>query len=295
MLASDTSEIEIIVVPTAEILITPENPVICAGESVDLTATSNDITEFTWSPNVNLSCTECATTNASPPQTITYTAEGEFMGCPSFASVTVEIGSPPLYNFTNETTICEGGEIDELNVVEQQPNTTYLWEVNGVFFSDEAQPSSGELAETTTFDLTIDNGECAAIMTSVTINVINEPTLTVGFDETTICEGLSANLTAMVDTPGGTFTWTDGTETFNGANVTVFPDTTTIYNLVYNSPANFNGEICFMPTNEVTVNTVGAFVLDSLVATPNMLFEGDDVTLNTFFNPNSSPSFYGKL
>lgn len=80
------------------VLVTPQNPVINAGSSVDLTATTDPTvanTTFSWSPADGLSCTDCADPTASPETTTTYTVSVITPdGCEGQTSVTVFVESP---------------------------------------------------------------------------------------------------------------------------------------------------------------------------------------------------------
>lgn len=53
------------------VVITPPNPTIVSGTSVNLTATGGS--SYTWTPATGLSCTACQNPTASPGQTTTYT------------------------------------------------------------------------------------------------------------------------------------------------------------------------------------------------------------------------------
>ena len=82
----------------------------CAGDPVQLWADSINWDNFTWSPNVTLSCTDCASPVAYPSQTTTYTvvATNSF-GCTDTASVTIYIGEiPPSYIPDEPITFCIG-------------------------------------------------------------------------------------------------------------------------------------------------------------------------------------------
>ena len=277
---SDTSEILIEVVPTPEINITPLDPVVCDGESVQLMATSDDITEFEWSPSAGLSCTECPDPDATPPATITYSVTGEFMGCPGFANILVTVSESPNLSIPNNPTICPETSI-VLNNAAAEPNTIYEWTLeDGTFYSDEAQPEVEDLTETTTFLLTVDNGECNPIMESVTVNVVPVPTLNLESQDITICQGLSTTLTASVDTPNGTFIWSPNGE--NTGSITVSPGMTTVYSVIYISPLD-----CFQTDAQtVTVTVNESFQIENITSNPIVGFEGEIVDLMVNISPD---------
>ena len=76
--------------------ITPAAPAICAGQSVNLTATGGNGT-YTWSPPTNLNTTTGATVTATPPAgSHTYTVSSTTAtGCPLTKDVTVTVNPLP--------------------------------------------------------------------------------------------------------------------------------------------------------------------------------------------------------
>jgi gliding motility-associated-like protein len=283
----DVSEIFIEVVPTPVITVMPDQAVLCAGQSIDLLATSPDITEFEWSPSVGLSCADCPNPTATPPGTITYNVTGEFMGCPANATVFLEITAGPEISL-NDQTICALTPA-VLNGSQEQPNTTYEWTLeDGTFVSNEAQPDIDNLLVTTTFVLAVDNGGCDPIMESVTIFVEQDPMLSLSDFDGLICQGLSITLTAGIETFGGTYMWSDGQ---TGSSIEVSPQETTDYQVVYTSPIG-----CFEQTSDViTVNVNPSFEIDTTFASPNLAFEGEEIGLTTVINPDSTQLVNGQF
>ncbi len=80
---------------------------ICAGESVQLTYSSNgNFTSFNWSPAAGLSCADCSTPTASPASTTVYHLEATAEdGCIKYDSVTIVVNAPTA--FTQNVTTCE--------------------------------------------------------------------------------------------------------------------------------------------------------------------------------------------
>jgi gliding motility-associated-like protein len=183
--ASDT--IEIIVVPVANITVAPSNPLVCNdGGSIQLTATADQpIDAWEWSPGTGLSCDDCPNPTAAPPGTLTYKVQGESMGCPAFATVTVTVVGDPVYDFP-EPTVCEGGTVFLNSVVD--PFSTYSWSIQGgAVFSNDPQPSVTP-TQNTTYCLTISNGACPAITDCIAIEVKVRPDVTVNPQQITLCE-----------------------------------------------------------------------------------------------------------
>jgi hypothetical protein len=80
---------------------------ICAGDSVRLEGSGGST--YHWYPNAGLSCTNCATPNASPTSTTTYYVEvGNSGGCSAVDSVIVEVRTPPTADAGESQVICRG-------------------------------------------------------------------------------------------------------------------------------------------------------------------------------------------
>ncbi len=78
------------------VTITPLNPGIAQGDSVQLTA-SGGIT-YTWTPSEGLSCTNCANPYASPLATTVYTVTATNAdGCSGSAAVTVKVNCSDIF------------------------------------------------------------------------------------------------------------------------------------------------------------------------------------------------------
>ena len=259
MPAQPKTALKIIVIPVANIEITPENPMLCPGESVQLTATADQAIEsWEWSPTDGLSCSDCPDPTATPPGTITYQVQGEFMGCPSTAQVTVEVFGAPQYAFPSIPFICLGDDIILNEIVD--PNATYEWlNPDGSLLSNDAQPSVSPTT-TTTYSLSISLGSCPPITDDVTITVQEDYTLTVGND-LLICEDEEAVLTGSATDPSVVVTWMDD----NGNTVaspipanSLAPGSTNIFTATAADPAG-----CFSYMDEMTVEVYPDFYNNS--------------------------------
>jgi gliding motility-associated-like protein len=90
---SPPSTINVVVTGGLNLTITPPNPEINQGGSVNLNVTG--ATNYTWSPAQGLSCTTCANPVASPLTTTTYTVTGtNAQGCSGTANVLVFVDVP---------------------------------------------------------------------------------------------------------------------------------------------------------------------------------------------------------
>ncbi len=272
---STLDSIEIIVVPVANIEITPQNPSVCPGESVQLNVTADQpMDEWEWSPSDGLSCTDCTDPVATPPSTITYQVKGESLDCPSFAQVTVEVLGTPNYAFPSATNICMGESI-VLNTVED-PNATYQWlNPDGSQLSDEAQPVVSP-TQTTTYTLIIGLGTCPPITDEVTVTIQEDFTVTVG-DDLTICADEEVQLLVNSSTSNVNVVWEDG----NGDPVPngIVPANTLVSGNTYVFSVEVSDEpfACFTHTESVIVEVLPDFNLT--VSGDQNTIGGEPVTL----------------
>jgi gliding motility-associated-like protein len=89
---SDSTSYTVNVVPTPNVVVTPyPNVTINQTQTIELTATLSGVgaTSYFWSPSLGLSCTNCATTTASPDVTTKYCVSTAVNGCVDTTCVTV--------------------------------------------------------------------------------------------------------------------------------------------------------------------------------------------------------------
>ncbi|MBK9012794.1 MAG: gliding motility-associated C-terminal domain-containing protein [Saprospiraceae bacterium] len=211
--ATDSATVTVISVTSMEI--TPDQPVICQGDTVQLTATSPVPLEYSWEPTDGLSCTDCPNPVASPSQSITYMVTGEYQGCPIGGSVSVEVVVPPSINPVQEP-LCPGSSTG-LNLA-ANGNWSYVWTSpdDPNFNSTEPNPIVSP-NQTTNYVVTVDNGVCPPETFEMTLFVSDNPMLNLSPD-TILCSVNSIQLSAYAGEPGGTYTWSTGV---TGPNPTV--------------------------------------------------------------------------
>lgn len=76
-----------------EIAISANATSICAGQTVTLTASGADT--YLWSPPIGLSNTSGSVVEATPPTSLTYTAEGSNSGCSAVQTIDIEVLPAP--------------------------------------------------------------------------------------------------------------------------------------------------------------------------------------------------------
>ncbi len=282
-----TDSIVINVSPPTTIEISPVDPAICEGESIQLTATSPDLLDFTWTPdNGTLSCLECPDPIATPSGTSTYTVEGELDDCPVEASVQIEVVPNSIAAVIGDTEICIGESIVLNELLDPYPGTTWSWNADPPDPTLDPNDPLAEVTplETTTYSLTVSNGVCDPLVQQVTITVVQDAILTIS-EDITICEGDATTLTANSTEPGGTFLWSNGDET---ASINVSPNDTTEYSVLYSYG-------CGDLNDSVTVNVIEGADVEILLIDPDPLdtiFEGDMLTLTAVLNGQVNGATY---
>lgn len=173
--------------------------------------------EFSWSPSVGLSCTDCANPIASPDTTTTYIVMMTGTnGCVSYDTITITVDLPAVEIIPSDTMVCAAGGVF-LDVLTSY--SSYLWST-GETTQSIAAPVAGTYSVTVT-GTTQDSVDSITIYGGYPIAASND---------TTIYVGDSAQL--MVDTTGAMFvTW------YPNGNLTcamcpdpiAFPNSTTMY------------------------------------------------------------------
>jgi hypothetical protein len=154
-----------VTVTTTDILTVDAGPAvtICAGMTTTLTASGGKA--WRWSPEVGLSCAECASPSAAPAVTTTYhlTAWND-NGCVGTDSVTVTVVPPPRIDAGPDLTICAG---DSAHLVASGA-ASYRWSpADGLSCVDCSDPIATP-ATTTSYVVTgAGDGGCSASDTVV--------------------------------------------------------------------------------------------------------------------------------
>jgi hypothetical protein len=220
----DTAFALVNVIKPPQMEIVPADTTVCPGSVVQLTLLATDVEDIVWTPTSGLSCTTCNTPAATVQTTTTYTASGTYQSCPVSTSATINTEPAPPLNIPTDLQLC-GGQSILLNNVPAN-NGTYTWSSNdpNLTIPNTANPTVIP-TQNTTFTVVATNGCIAQSTFDVTVY---NGTLSVSND-TSICKNRTATLTALGNLQG-TFTWTPGDD---AQVITVSPEVTTTYNLVY--------------------------------------------------------------
>jgi len=235
---SDTTSIQITILPNVNPTIAPVNP-ICAGQQAQLNASGSP--NLTWDPDPTLSATNIPNPLASPTESTTYFVT-DFNACGSAtASVTVQVFVPTT-TITPDQEICTGGSVD----LTAGGGATYQWSPNTGLSSVNTATVSASPPSTTTYIVTITTADGCVVERSVTVIVSDIPPGGITYPSITICRGSSTQLFAEAAT---TWTWTPSTGLSNPfiQNPIASPQETTTYFVDIVNPCGFG-------TSQVTVN-----------------------------------------
>ncbi|MEL7160134.1 MAG: PKD domain-containing protein, partial [Bacteroidota bacterium] len=86
-------------------------------------------------------------------------------------------------------------------------NYTYAWESNA---STSASATYGPLTSTTSYEVTVTDGNGCSVVTSGTITVKPQPVAVIDATPTTVCDDESVTFTAMITVGGTDYTWNFG-------------------------------------------------------------------------------------
>ncbi|NVO03121.1 MAG: gliding motility-associated C-terminal domain-containing protein, partial [Bacteroidetes bacterium] len=214
--APATANITITVDP-APVITMSSDTMICLGDSTTLSASGG--LNYSWSPAIGLSCTNCPNPNASPTIATTYfVTVTNATGCSSIDSVTVGIATSITANAGLDTAICSGNSVNLLAT----GGIVYNWSpASGLSCTNCANPIANPVT-TTIYTVTVSGGSCGSATDEVVVTVTPTPNVSI-IGDTVICTGTSANLTAS---GGTTYLWSDGNST---AAINVSPTIPTTY------------------------------------------------------------------
>jgi len=235
------------VVANPTVFVAPLTNTICAGSSLNLTASG--AVNYSWSPSGSLSSPNGAVVLATPPATTNYTIIGEASTCTTMTVYQVSvIPLPVIVTSVSSPTICQYST----QIITANGASNYSWSpAIGLNVTGGNQVLASPNV-TTIYQVTGRVGICEGIG-SVTINVIPFPNLNISTPNSKICEGQSTTIFAS---GASYYIWTPtvGLSSTNGTFADANPLSTQNYSIKgYNTVPGYS---CSMTKEiEITVLT----------------------------------------
>jgi gliding motility-associated-like protein len=233
----DTAVTTVIINTVPNIVVTPNNPVLCRGDNV--TVSVSGAASYHWSNNLG----NGAIVNVAPTAGTTYTVTGTNGNCSTSASLVVTVNSLPVINVSaTPSTICEGNSA----ILVASGANTYIWSTGDSDNSVTVFPSG-----TTTYYVTGTSTSGCTSTAGTTVNISPAVNTSISGNNI-ICSGQSTTLTAF---GGGSYRWNTG-ET--ASSITVSPDISTFYFVTVTStnscPDTGSIQVVVNQLPEVTIN-----------------------------------------
>ena len=174
------------------------NSPICAGSTLNLTATSVGSGTYSWTgPNAFSSTTQNPSIpSATAAHSGTYSAVYIESGCTSaVANYNVVVNPiPATPSVSSNSPVCVGNPI---NLSTSTTAGAYAWSGPNGFTSAAQNPSIAvsTLADAGTYNLSVIENGCTSAVTTVTVNVINPPSTPAFTTNSPVCEGATLTLT----------------------------------------------------------------------------------------------------
>lgn len=167
------------------------NSPICAGTTLNLTATTATGASYSWTgPNGFTSTLQNPTIpNVTTAATGTYTVTVSANGCTSTSTVAVTVNAAPIANAGNDAALCPGSSA----TLNGSGTGTISWSPATGLSSTTILNPVATPASTTTYTLTLTNAGCVST-DNVTVTVINSTPLQLT-PNTSICTGDCTTLT----------------------------------------------------------------------------------------------------
>jgi subtilisin family serine protease len=250
---STTQSITITVVPAPTVVASANQTSICAGQSVDLSASG--ASSYTWNNGLGGG----ATHSVMPTQTTIYTVTGSNGGnCQATASITITVNTQPVVTVNaSALTICEG---DQVSLAANGANT-YTWTPTAGLSSSTGASITASPTTTTTYTVTGSNN-CGTDTETITVFVNPVPS-------TPVITQTGNDLSVTLQ-PGESAMWY-----FNG-------------NFIGNGPVitmtgNGNYEVVITNNSDCSASTSGEFEMD----TTSLNEEEMGSLISLYPNPNN--------
>jgi gliding motility-associated-like protein len=228
-ICSSTATVTLVVSNTVVVNATTATPTICPMSSATLTA--GGATNYTWTPALTLNTANGGTVTSTTQSSQTYTVIGATGTCTNSAQVVVTVTVNPTVTVPALTPICNG----ETTAMTASGASTYSWAPASSLSATTGSTVNANPGSTTVYTVTGSSTLGCKSFTTVTLNVIPIPTISIAPGSFSICEGDNTSLTAS-GSATGSYTWSASPagpiSGINANPVTVTPTTTTTYTVI---------------------------------------------------------------
>lgn len=233
---------------------------VCPATSVTLTATGV-ATTYTWNPAISTTSTAIV----SPNSTSVYTVMAEDLGCITTKTISVSVGLNPIVLLAStNSVICSGSTAaSTINVTGTAVSFTWTPAVSTT--------TMAVVSPTTPTSYVVVGSSTLGCVTSktISINVVNTPTLMVTPQSAPICAGSSATITSTGNATSYTWSPVGG----NSSSAVVTPTGST-------SSYTLTGENNGCSNTSVVTLTVSALPVVNASSSPTVICLGQSATLS---------------
>jgi len=223
---TNLTNIQLTMVCTSTMTVSPSSATICNGNSTSLSASGEST--YAWSPSTGLSGTTGASVTANPTVTTVYTVAGtDASSCTQTKTVTVTVNPLPTISVSPSTpTICIGSS----TTLTASGATSYAWSPNTGLSATTGASVTANPTSTTTYTVTGTGSNGCTKSQTVVVTVNPAPSLTFSPSSPAVCIGNATTVTASGAT---SYTWSPSTglNTTSGATVSANPSVTTVYSI----------------------------------------------------------------
>lgn len=249
---SGTATVSVTVNPSPIASVTPSVTAICAGDGIILQGSGGG--SYSWSTGATTSAiTEGPLFSNS---TFSLVVTNGF-GCKDTDTTTITVNQLPIPVISGNNTICVG----QNSTLNASGGTYYSWSTGATVATIIVSPST-----LTSYIVNVMDSIGCSVDDTITVTVNSVPTPTVSANDSTLCSGDNAMLTAS----GGTsYLWYNNSSTTS--SISVSPSITTTYTVSVS-----NG---FCSADDTIKITVFASPTASVTATPSSVCPGGSATL----------------
>jgi gliding motility-associated-like protein len=210
----------ITVVTTPTISATTTSSTICPLSSATLAVSG--ATNYTWSPSASLSASSGTLVVATPVNTTTYNITGANSTCTHTAQVVVTVTVNPTIASTSAT-ICSSTSAN----LSANGGVTYTWSPATNLNTTSGANVTSTPPSSITYTVSGSSPLGCIGATSVSVNVIPTPTITISANPLTVCSGSNS---ALIANGATSYTWSPSTvSNANSGNTIASPINTTTY------------------------------------------------------------------